>query len=557
MKMQKQARLGLLRRPAWYLAVVAVSLMLFLTACGSLTARGQAAQSEKAKLDTAIQNAAKIGVPANLLNPIRQQEARIAGGLSSVGLFGDHNSDGSYNNAISSYQVLEGDVASAIAQATQAARFQAHQDIQAFDALLQQRQNQGFDNEVPGYQARLTQTQQQWQDGQTPNDFYKVSAYARQQTDALQLMYPAYQQLQALQGSITNMQNAGLDTTLGQQEYNTDLAAFRAASMPDDYTKLAAILSTQIDQLAADQVAAIPSIGKAMLDQFQAQIGQAQTYGEDVTQYQQQLAQDRQDLQNAHTLQQYLDLSARIRSQMSSIQSTLVRAKANYDLNQLQALIGQTDIGNDYEYRDGTDGYGDQLSYFQQAQGNDDYQAVDDQVQILISNLHALITNLNDSTAHDQAHATDLQLMKQYQLMSGKVVVVSLTEQTMRLYQDGQLVNTIYVVTGRAEAPTPAGLWHVFYKGTNLTFKSDEPPNSPLWYPPTPINYGMEYHSGGFFLHDATWRSYFGPGANAPHPDYTSGSFSDDGSHGCINMTLSNTSWLYNFTEIGTPVLVY
>jgi lipoprotein-anchoring transpeptidase ErfK/SrfK len=531
--------------------------MLFLTACGSLTPKGQAAQGEKARLDTAIQNAAKIGVPASLLNPIRQQEARIAGNLSPLGLFGDHNSDGAYTNAITSYQVLEGNVASAVAQAKQTARFQAHQDIQSFDALLQQRQNQGFDNEIPGYQARMNQVQQQYADGQTPNDFYKVSEYARQQTQALQLMWPTYQQLQALQTSITNMQNASLDTTLGQQEYNADLAAFRAASMPDDYTQLSTTLSTQIDQLAADQVAAIPAIGKAMLDQYQAQIGQAQTYGVDVTQYQQQLTQDQQDLKNAQTLQQYLDLSAKIRSQMSSMQTVLIQGKANYDLGQLKALIGQTDYSNDYEYQDGTDGYGDQLSYYQNAQSTDDYQSVDDQVQILLSNLHALLTNMSDQTAHDQAHATDLQLMKQYSLMSGKVVVVSLTEQTMRLYQDGQLVNTIPVVTGQEAAPTPAGLWHVFYKGTNLTFKSDEPPNSPLWYPPTPINYGMEYHSGGFFLHDATWRSYFGPGANLPHDDYTSGQYSDTGSHGCINMTLSNTAWLYNFVDINTPVLVY
>ncbi len=556
MAMQKCAHSGGLRRSGWRLVILAASLMFLLTACGSPSPKGQLAQQEKAKLDAALQHAASIGVPAALLAPIRQQEAKVAGQLSPVGIFGDHNSESAYVNAITSYQVLESEVTAAIAQATQAARFQAHQDIQQFDALLQQRQNQGFNHEVPGYQARLQQVEQQYDNGKIPNDFYKVSAAARQQTEALQLMWPTYQQLQTLQESIKRMKDAGLDTMLGQQEYQDDLAAFRAASLPEHYKKLAATLSAQIDQLAADQVAAIPFIGAAMLENLQQMIDQAQMYGEDTTQYQQQLDQDRQDLQSAHTLQNYLALSSRIRSQLKNMQFILARGKARYDLQQLKTLIGATKITNDYEYQDGTEAYGDQQANFQSARSLDDYQAVDNQVQILLTNLHALLTNLNDSTPHTQAHATDLQLMQAYKL-TGKVVVVSLTEQTMRLYQDGQLVKAIYVVTGQQAAPTPPGLWHIFYKGTNLTFKSDEPPDSPLWYPPTPINYGMEYHWGGFFLHDASWRSYFGPGANLPHNDYTSGKYSDDGSHGCINMTVSNAAWLYGWTEVGTPVVVY
>jgi hypothetical protein len=242
---------------------------------------------------------------------------------------------------------------------------------------------------------------------------------------------------------------------------------------------------------------------------------------------------------------------------MDGMQAVLVKGKANYDLQQLKNLIATTDIKNVYEYRDGTDGYGDQAHYLKRAKTLGDYQDVDSQLVILLSNLQALLTNMNDTTAHNQVHATDMQLMQQYQLMTGRVVVVSLTEQTIRDYQDGQLVKTWPIVTGRMEAPTPPGVWHVFHMGTNLTFKSSEPEGSALWYPPTHINYGMEYHWGGFYLHDATWRSYFGPGANLPHNDYTSGEFSDDGSHGCINMTVANTAWLYDWVSIGTPVLVY
>jgi hypothetical protein len=277
----------------------------------------------------------------------------------------------------------------------------------------------------------------------------------------------------------------------------------------------------------------------------------------DVTKYQQQLDQDREDLKNAHTLQAYLDLSTRIQTQTNQMQGVVIKGKTNYHLQQLKTLIGKTNINNDYEYRDADGAYLQEEAFFQQASSRDDYQEIDNQVQILLNNLQALLTNLKDKTPHTQAHATDLQLMQTYHAMSGQTMVLSLTEQTLRLYVDGKLVRTIYVVTGQRAAQTPPGLFHIFYKSTNLTFTSDEPPDSPLWYPPTPINYGMQYRANGYYLHDATWRSYFGPGGNLPHDDYTSGSFSNNGSHGCVNMSLANASWLYNWVNIGTPMIIY
>ncbi len=556
MSMRKTSPLPGARRPQWWLAALAVGLMLFLSACGSLTPKGQQAQQEKARLDAMLSQAAAIGVPATLLDPIRQQEQKVGSQAKEPGLFGDSTPDSTYQSIIASYQALEAQVTTVVAQAAQDARMQAHQDIQNFDQLLQQRQNEGF-QEVPAYQARLSKLEQDFDQAQTPADFQKISFTAKQQSEALQLMMPTYQDLQGLQETLKRMKDAGLDTTLGQQEYDNDLAAFRAASVPQDYKKLRITIAAQTDQLAADQVSAIPAVGAAMLDHLQQLITQAQQYGEDVSQYQQQLDQDRQDLKKANTISAYLELSSRIRGQISEAQVVVVRGKTRYDLQQLQTLIGKTDINNDYEYRDADDAYLVEQQRFQDANSTDDYQTIDSQVSILIQNINALLTNLNDTTPHDQPHATDMQLMQAYGLTSGKVAVVSLTEQTLRLYDNGQFVRSMYVVTGQRAAQTPPGLWHIFFKGTNLTFRSSEPPGSPLWYPPTPINYGMEYHAGGYYFHDATWRSYFGPGANLPHDDPTSGQYSNNGTHGCINMSLSNAAWLYNWIEVGTPAIVY
>ncbi len=289
---------------------------------------------------------------------------------------------------------------------------------------------------------------------------------------------------------------------------------------------------------------------------YEQMIDQAQTYGYTSPQDQQQLAQDQQDANNAKTVQAYEALTARIQRQMKTLQQNMLPAKTNYDLKQLKAMIGQTDIINDYEYRDADDALYSLQWQLERASTTKQYQQIDKQAQILLTNLQALLTNLNDNTPHDQPHATDLHLMAAYGL-TGKVVVVSLTEQTLRMYQDGQFVGMMYVVTGQPAAQTPPGLWRVTVKKRDATFTSDEKPGDALYYPPTHIYYAMLYHEGGYYLHDATWRQYFGPGANLRHNDYTSPGFSNVGSHGCINMSLTNARKLYNWVEIGTAVLVY
>src|SRR5262249_4058587 len=152
------------------------------------------------------------------------------------------------------------------------------------------------------------------------------------------------------------------------------------------------------------------------LDAYQQLIGQAQTYGYPATQEQQQLAQDRQDADNAHTVEAYQGVTARIQTQMDALRQAMLPAKTTYDLQQLQTMIGQTAITNDYEYRDADDGLLVLQGRLRHATTTKAYQQIDDQAQILLTNLQALLANLNDQTPHDQAHATDLHLIQTYQL---------------------------------------------------------------------------------------------------------------------------------------------
>lgn len=138
--------------------------------------------------------------------------------------------------------------------------------------------------------------------------------------------------------------------------------------------------------------------------------------------------------------------------------------------------------------------------------------------------------------------------------MSGRVIVVSLSKQWLYAYLNGQRVFSTAIMSGRPALPTPLGTFHVFAKLSPTTFYSPFPPGSPYWYAPTHINYALEFHAGGYFLHDSWWHSVYGPGTNGWHYDPEFGW--QWGSHGCVAMPLSAAAWLYNWAPIGTTVQI-
>ena len=135
-----------------------------------------------------------------------------------------------------------------------------------------------------------------------------------------------------------------------------------------------------------------------------------------------------------------------------------------------------------------------------------------------------------------------------------KEILISLSHQWMHVYQNGVEVYNSPITSGRPELPSPIGTYHVFAKFSPTTFYSPWPPGSPYWYPPTHINYALEWHAGGYFLHDSWWRTVYGPGTNIWHYDPVYGW--QTGTHGCVTMPLMAAAWLYNWAPIGTLVQV-
>jgi lipoprotein-anchoring transpeptidase ErfK/SrfK len=316
---------------------------------------------------------------------------------------------------------------------------------------------------------------------------------------------------------------------------------------------------------------ALQNEGNAQLQAFQQWIALMQQYKGDTTTYQQQYTSDQQALQSASSDTAYKTALNTLNAHVAAIQISAMKTESTSLFQQLQqdaAAFGKAHTYHDsynnttyplgYEY--GPNGATGPLwlqGELSAAKTEADYQQAIEDLNMDLTNFQAMKTDFGDKTPYNQVHQTDVQLMQHYGYMNSKVVVVSLTEQVLRVYDNGKLVNAFQVTTGQPDLPSPPGTWWVEGKKAPTEFKSTEPQSSPNWYPPTPINYAMQFHSNGYFMHDSWWRSEYGPGTNFPHLDPGGTQYSIHGSHGCINMSKDNAGWLYNFVQVYTHIIIY
>jgi hypothetical protein len=475
-----------------------------LSACGPDATQARAHKS-KATLDAELTHARiDLGLPESMLAPIEKDEQKVASGEG--GLFY------SYADAATNYSLLYNQLVGQEQTAMATLKTQAEADLQAFSAILLQRRSDGF-SEATAYQARFDDAEQQYLAAQLPRDYAHVSDIAHAQTAALQAMWPAYQKLQTLRALVGTLTAAGISASQAQNFYDSDLEIFRNAATADHYTRLEYVIDGQMMQLVADQASVQPFVTAAMLQRLQASIDLLRQYG---------------DTGNADKFQQLHDVDARQLASARHIADFLSVAQYldNARNHRRCAEEGHTCTFQDADFR----------------------------ILSLTANLRAMLDNYKDKTGQDQPHQADFSLMRYYNVMSSHVVIISLREQTSRFYDNGKLVYWSYVTTGRPGHTSIPGITYATARKSPDLFLSPFPEGTPDYYDPTPIHWDVEYHVGGYFLHDAWWRHQFGPFTNLPHPDPSA---FNGGSHGCINYPLQNMEWVYNFTQIGTPIIIY
>lgn len=556
--------------------VLLITLLTFLlSACGSPQTEQQYNQS-KAELDKQIAYARNSGISDSILQPILNQEKSLRQTSTLPALFAGQSAADPYQNLAKRYQMLMVQVRGLQDQVTQKLSYQAVQNMQDFQAILAQRQTEGF-VEVSTFSDLYHTYSKQLVQAQYPKDYASISDKAWDATQSLQLLGTAFDKLTTFQHLMSQLQNSNMDISALNQQVNSDIGLLRSATTVSDFNNVITQLDAQLQGTVTFSTQAIPYVGAIKLKELSDSINTMQQYGGDTTAFKLSLQTDRNLLNNARTIKDFLNFSSQIDNDLTAVQVPALRAKANYFVQDYHKQVtawrtanvyhnpfdGQDyQLGNAYDTMPDDYGEGSAIDdSLQSAQTLEDYQGVINLVQDIEANFKAMQADYTDTTPWNQPHATDQQLMNYYKVTSGMVVVVSEIEQAARIYQNGQLIHAAQVVTGEYPRPTPPGFTQVFSKQHPIRFVSFDAPGSPFYYAPITLQYGLEFRDGGYFLHDVSWRGVFGNGpdyrADLPHADPVDQADAGHGSHGCVNFSVDEAAWLYDHIDYGTPVIVY
>ncbi|GCE30632.1 hypothetical protein KDA_61160 [Dictyobacter alpinus] len=548
------------RRSKRVLTIMSVTLLLLmmLSACGDPQVQSQAS-TDKGEFDKAIAHAQSVGVPDTLLNPIRAQANKLSGTHEPVTLFSSQPATNYYSNVAKNYQTLTLQVRGLEYQSTQQYGHQASIDLKSFSSLLSQRQSQGY-VEAQNFANTLTQVQQQMNQAQFPRQFIDVSQKAQEATESLKLLGTANDSLMSFKGLIKTLKDSNLDTTALEKQADEDVQQFRVANKPSDFHQIIKQLSAQTQTANTISTQAVPYLGQYRLGLYKTSIDKVKSFGGNPDQYQKQYDSDKALLDSGN----FVKFSAQLEKDMTDIRLPLLQLQATHDVNQL--MTDTKNWGHAHQYHDSWNGQSydqaydywngtlydlqSQLSY---AQTSDDFQAIIDGAKDQRTLFEGMQTDAGDTSPYNVAHQSDLTLMKAFNATKGKVILASLYNGALRVYQDGKLIHSMQVVSGMPEKPSPPGVTTVTNRQSPATFKSfEKDKNSPFYYPDTKINYAMMYHTGEYYFHDSWWRADddYGPGKQFPH--YAPNA-SNEGTHGCINMSLDEATWLWKFTTPTDP----
>lgn len=118
--------------------------------------------------------------------------------------------------------------------------------------------------------------------------------------------------------------------------------------------------------------------------------------------------------------------------------------------------------------------------------------------------------------------------------VSGKWVAIDLYEQTLVAYEDDRMVFATLISSGLPDWPTREGLFQIWDRYTETKMSGAE--GAPDFY----------------YLEEVPWTMYFDHEIGL-HGTYWHDGFGYRHSHGCVNLTITDSRWLYEWTADGYP----
>ena len=119
-----------------------------------------------------------------------------------------------------------------------------------------------------------------------------------------------------------------------------------------------------------------------------------------------------------------------------------------------------------------------------------------------------------------------------------KLITVDTGKQMVYAWQGGKVVYQTKASTGMRYTPTVKGTFKIQAKIPLQDMKGHYPPYEPYFIKNVP---NVMYFYQAYAIHGAWWHNKFGLRVT----------------HGCVNVPVAASQWLYNFADVGTQVAVF
>ena len=140
--------------------------------------------------------------------------------------------------------------------------------------------------------------------------------------------------------------------------------------------------------------------------------------------------------------------------------------------------------------------------------------------------------------------------IEQFSTGTDRRLFVYLDSQSVEAVENGKVIRTFKVSTGKSKTPTVTGSYYIYDRYRHKTMRSDVDQGQPGFYEVKDVPYTQFFHKD-YAFHGAFWHNSFGRPA----------------SHGCVNMATKeqnkrwpkvseDAGWLYHWGALGLPVTV-
>ena len=145
-----------------------------------------------------------------------------------------------------------------------------------------------------------------------------------------------------------------------------------------------------------------------------------------------------------------------------------------------------------------------------------------------------------ERSKNPETRLSEAMVYTQPQILTGKYIDVSLTYQNLVIFQDGVPLKAYLISSGKRGLLTPSGTFKIENKVPRAWSK-----NYGLWMP-----YWMAFlPSGAMGIHELPeWPGGYKEGASHLGVPV---------SHGCIRLGIGSAKEVYDWAEIGTPVVIH